>query len=115
MDELHASSGKKINSSRTSLPDRRASETFSIESAGLTYLATISRFPEGHLAEIFLTSHKMGSAADTAARDSAIVCSIALQFGADLERIRKALCRDGLGKANGPLSVALDLIAGPSI
>jgi hypothetical protein len=42
------------------------------------------------------------------------VCSIALQFGADIETIRKALCRDSLGKANGPLGVALDLIAGPS-
>ena len=81
-----------LNSRRARLPDRRASEseTFSIESAGLTYLATISRFPDGQLAEIFLTSHKVGSAADTAARDSAIVCSIVLQFGADLETIRSA-------------------------
>ena len=48
----------------------------------------------------------------SAARDSAIVCSIALQFGADIETIRRALCRDGRGNTSGPLGVALDLIAG---
>src|SRR5947208_7736273 len=101
----------EINSRRVRLPDRRATETFSIECAGLAYLATISRFPEGRLGEIFLTNHKAGSAADTAARDSAIVCSIALQFGADVETIRKALCRDAAGRASGPLGVALDMLA----
>ena len=110
MKELITNSSK-INSQRTRLPDRRPSETFSVECAGLTYLATISQFPDGRLGEIFITSHKVGSAADTAARDSAIACSIALQFGADVEIIRKALCRDSAGNANGPLATALDLIA----
>ena len=99
-------------SARQRLPDRRASETFGLECAGLQYTATISRFAEGGLAEIFLTNHKSGSAADTAARDAAITCSIALQFGADVETIRKALCRDGHGQASGPLGAALDFIAG---
>ena len=47
-----------------------------------------------------------------AAQDSAITCSIALQFGAYLETIRKALCRDSQGKASSPLGVALDVPAG---
>ena len=96
---------------RMRLPNRRASETFALECAGLSYVATISRFDDGRLGEIFLTNHKAGSAADTAARDAAIVCSIALQFGADAEVIRKALCRDSRGNANGPLGVALDTLA----
>jgi hypothetical protein len=96
---------------RARLPNRRASETFALECAGLNYLATISRFPDGEIGEIFLSNHKAGSAADTAARDAAIACSIALQFGADVETIRKALCRDSRGNASGPLGVALDLIA----
>jgi hypothetical protein len=45
------------------------------------------------------------------ARDAAICCSIALQFGADIETIQKALCRDSLGRPSGPLGAALDLIA----
>ena len=96
---------------RQRLADRRASETFALECAGLSYLATVSRFADGRLGEIFLTNHNAGSAADTAARDDAIACSIALQFGADMETIRKALCRDSRGNASGPLGVALDVIA----
>jgi ribonucleoside-diphosphate reductase alpha chain len=100
--------------SRQRLADRRASETFSLECAGLSYIATVSRFDDGRLAEVFLSNHKAGSQADTAARDSAIVCSIALQFGADIETIRKALCRDSRGDASGPLGAALGMLAGMS-
>jgi ribonucleoside-diphosphate reductase alpha chain len=96
---------------RHRLLNRRPSETFALESAGLKYTATVSRFADGRIGEIFLSNHKGGSHADTAARDAAITCSIALQFGADIETIRKALCRDGRGNASGPLGVALDLIA----
>jgi len=96
---------------RRRLRDRRASETFSLQCGGLPYVATISRFDDGSIGEIFLTNHKCGSAADTAARDSAIVFSIAVQFGADPEIIRKALCRDTRGSASGPLGVALDALA----
>jgi hypothetical protein len=97
---------------RQRLPNRRASETFALECAGLSYIATISRFADGRLGEIFLSNHKTNSAADTAARDAAITCSIALQFGANVDTIRKALCRDARGNASGPLGAALDLLAG---
>jgi hypothetical protein len=100
-----------MTAQRERLPNRRASETFAFRCADMDYTASISRFADGRLAEIFITNHKVGSGADTAARDSAIVCSIALQFGADVETIRKALCRDGRGNASGPLGVALDIIA----
>jgi hypothetical protein len=99
-------------SARQRLPNRRASESFALECAGLKYVATISRFDDGRLGEIFLSNHKAGSHADTAARDAAITCSIALQFGADIETIRKALCRGARGNASGPLGCALDLLAG---
>ena len=101
-----------MSSARERLPNRRSSETFNFDWLGMPFTATISRFPDGSLAEIFLTNHKTGSHADTAARDSAVVASIALQFGADLETLRRALLRDSQGRASGPLGVALDLIAG---
>ena len=44
--------------------------------------------------------------------DSAIVFSIAVQCGADVETIRRALCRDSQGRASGPLGAALDLLGG---
>jgi hypothetical protein len=101
-----------MSAARQHLPDRRASHTFEFEVDGLRYTATVSRFADGRIAEIFLSNHRVNSAADTNARDSAIVCSIALQFGADLEVIRRALCRDSRGRPSGPLGAALDAIAG---
>ena len=97
---------------RERLPNRRASENFTFECAGLTYVATMSRFADGRLGEIFLSNHKSNSAADVNARDAAITFSIAVQHGADPEVIRRALCRDANGRASGPLGVVLDLIAG---
>jgi ribonucleoside-diphosphate reductase alpha chain len=95
---------------RERLPNRRLATTFNIRTDGLSYTATVAHFADGRLAEIFLTNHKAGSAADTAARDAAICASIALQFGAPVETIRQALCRDGHGRASGVLGVALDMI-----
>jgi hypothetical protein len=93
---------------RERLPNRRLGKTFELEVAGLRYTATIGRFPDGRIGEIFLNNHKSNSAADTNARDSAIVCSIALQCGADIETIRNALCRDSHGRPSGPLGAVLD-------
>jgi hypothetical protein len=97
--------------SRERLPNRRRSETFNLTALGLRYTATVSRYADGRIGELFLTNHKSNSAADTNARDSAITFSVAVQHGADPEVIRRALCRDSQGRASGPLAVALDLIA----
>jgi hypothetical protein len=96
---------------RQCLPNRRLAETFELEVAGLRYTCTVGRFSDGRLAEVFLNNHKSNSAADTSARDSAIVFSIAVQCGADPEVIRRALSRDSQGRASGLLGTALDLIA----
>jgi hypothetical protein len=98
--------------SRNRLPNRRPAESFELEVQGLRYTATVGHFPDGTIGELFLSNHKSSSSADTAARDSAIVLSIALQHGADLETIRRALCRDSRGRPSGPLGAALDLIMG---
>ena len=96
---------------RDRLPNRRASEVFEFEAGGLHYTASVSRFSDGRIGELFLNNHKSNSAADTNARDSAIAFSFAVQHGADAEKIRKALCRDSQGRALGPLGAVLDLIA----
>jgi hypothetical protein len=97
---------------RERLPNRRASQQLAFDSNGLRYVATVSFFPDGRLAEIFLSNAKAGSHSDSAAKDSAVVCSIALQHGTPLDVIRKALMRDGQGRPSSPLGVALDLLAG---
>jgi hypothetical protein len=95
---------------RQRLPNRRASETFDLSVGKIKYRCTFSKLPDGRLGEIFLSNGKSGSDSDTAAKDSAVVCSIALQYGVPLETIRRALMRDARGHASGPLGVALDYL-----
>jgi hypothetical protein len=95
---------------RRRLANRRLAETFQLTAEGLRYTCTVGRFPDGSIAELFLSNEKSNSAADTHARDSAIVFSIALQCGADPEVIRRALSRDSQARPSGPLGTALDLI-----
>src|SRR5262245_4787236 len=97
---------------RRKLSNRRPSITFNFECIRLAYFATISHYPNGDLAEIFINNSKVGSDSDSAAKDSAVVCSLALQHGVPLTTIRKALLRDSRGVASSPLGVALDVIAG---
>jgi hypothetical protein len=98
-------------SERDRLPNRRSSVSFDIATQNLEYTATVSRFPDGRLAEIFLQNHKAGSHAGINAQDAAVVCSIALQYGVPLEVIARALMRDEQGQAASPLGVALDRLA----
>jgi ribonucleoside-diphosphate reductase alpha chain len=100
-----------LTAKRERLPDRRASELFDFNVNGRPYKCSTSCFSDGRLAEIFISNNKSGSDSDCAARDSAVVCSIALQYGAPLDVIRKALIRESRGRPNGPLGTALDAIA----
>jgi hypothetical protein len=85
--------------------------SFDFQSMGIGFTASVSRFPDGRLAEVSMDNHKAGSAVGTLVRDSAIILSFALQHGADPEAIRRALCRDSQGRPLGPLGVALDKLA----
>jgi hypothetical protein len=96
---------------RRHLPNHRSSTLFDFTSMNMKFTASISRDADGNVAELFLDNHKQGSAIGTLVRDAAIILSFALQHGADVEPIRKALCRDSSGRALGPLGAALDIIA----
>jgi hypothetical protein len=96
---------------RERLSNRRPALTFDLEVGGLQYTATVGRFPDGRIGELFLQNHKSDSSADTNARDAAMAFSFAVQHGADPDAIRRALSRDSRGNASGPLGVALDIIA----
>jgi hypothetical protein len=80
-------------------------------SDGFRYIAGLGYFDDGCLAEIFLNAEKIGTAIKTAARDSAVVASLALQHGVPAETMRRALTRNGNGKASGPLGTLLDSLA----
>lgn len=100
-----------ITNPRQRLPDRRQCETLEFDHSGFRYLAGIGRFHNGNLAEVFLSGPKTGTDVASAARDSSIVASIALQFGVPAEAIRHAIGRNSDGSAAGPLGKLLDLLA----
>jgi len=98
--------------SRAPLPSRRASEIIDFQHDSLRYTASISRFDNSHLAEVFLDAEKVGTAASVIARDLAVTASLALQYGCPATVLRKALTHDAQGVAAGPLGMLLDLIDG---
>jgi hypothetical protein len=100
-----------MTTARERLPDRRPLELFDFEAMGLRFTASISRYPDGRVAELFCDNHKAGSSIGTLVRDSAIIFSFAVQHGADVEAIRRALSRNSDGSACGPLGAVLDAIA----
>jgi hypothetical protein len=97
---------------RQRLPDRREHKVIKFTTVdGFRYTAGLGYFDDGRLAEIFLNAEKIGTAIETAARDSAVVASLALQHGVPVDTIRHALTRNGNGEASGPLGTLLDLLA----
>jgi hypothetical protein len=93
---------------RERLPNRRGAEVFDFEHNGRKWTATISRFPDGRVAELFIDGSKEAPIVQLA-QESAIVASIALQNGCALETLRHALA----GRNAGPLGAALALIGCP--
>jgi hypothetical protein len=98
---------------RQRLANRRASEFLEFESLGMRFTASASRYSDGRLGEIFIDNHKAGSAIGTLVRDSAIILSFALQHGADINAIGRALARDSAGRPLGPIGQAIDIIGRP--
>ena len=68
---------KPLIAARERLPNRRAHTLLNIEAGGFRYVAGVGHYDDGRLAEIFLNAEKGGSPLDDAARDSAVVASIA--------------------------------------
>jgi hypothetical protein len=102
------------SAARQRLPNRRSCETFELEIFGLKYTATVGRFPDGRIGEVFLQNHKPGSQSDANARDAAVAASLALQHGCSLETLQRALLRDARGNPSTPLGAAIDAITGAS-
>jgi hypothetical protein len=90
-----------MSTQRERLPNRRASEVFQFHHEGHSYTASVSRFPDGRLAEVFLDTAKAGSTIQAHAQNSAVLASLALQFGVSPQAIAHS--------TTGPISTALKL------
>jgi hypothetical protein len=100
------------HTARRRLPNRRAHELIEFEHDGRRYTGGIGRFEDGGLAEIFVNaSGRTGGMVEVLARDTAVAASLCLQFGCDVEALRRALMRDSQGLASSPVGALLDLLA----
>jgi hypothetical protein len=93
---------------REHLPNRRLSETIAFAHEGHSFTGTVSYYPDGRPAELFLSTGKPGTGVETVSRDCAVAVSLALQHGVPLETLRHAITRLDDGTAAGPLGKVLD-------
>jgi ribonucleoside-diphosphate reductase alpha chain len=98
---------------RQGLPNRRASLSFNFE-CGPHSTSRPFRIFRGVVSSP-IGNGRAGSDVDAAAKDSAVVASLALQHGVPVETLRKALLRDATGRASSPLGAALDLLENPLV
>jgi hypothetical protein len=89
---------------RKRLPNRRASERFTIQHDGTDYLVTVTKFGDGAPAELFLDCFKPNSGLAVHVNDSAVLASLLLQHGVSPETIQHSV--------SGPIATALAEING---
>jgi hypothetical protein len=95
---------------RRRLPNKGDSELVTFESLGLKFTASISRYLDGEIGEMFIDPAKPGSTINTLVHDMGIAFSFAVQHGASAADILRALDCDQEGRPLSPLGVALDLL-----
>ena len=99
---------------RLDLPGRREGDNFDFMHKGHRFVASVRYASKSALepSEIFLNSAKIDSDHDMAARDAAIMVSVALQYGVPLIALAHALGRDPDGAASSPIGQLLDILLG---
>lgn len=97
---------------REKLPARRYGETLEIEfppHTGKLYAVTVGCYDDGRIGEVFISSfHKVGSQADQAGRDIAVLISIALQHGTPLDVLAHAAGKGPDGRPEGLAGLVLE-------
>lgn len=101
---------------RDRLPNRRRHRPFDFEHGvpggkKVAYRGAVGYYPDGRIAEVFLSATKVGTDVDVATKDAAVLLSFALQHGAPFEDLRQAMTRDGQGRPEGAIGTLLDIIA----
>ncbi len=98
---------------RERLPDRRPSETETIEHDGSRFEITVSFFFDGRVGEVFAGGAKSGSALDGLVNDAAILISLLLQHSIEPAALARTVGR--LGDGTEPASIIgriVDLLVG---
>jgi hypothetical protein len=101
-----------MHAARERLPNRRSAETFDVEAMGLHFRASVGRYDDGRIGEIFLSNRRVNSQADIMASDAAVLCSLLLQMGASPKALLHSLMKDSVGMATSPIGRVLEMIVG---
>jgi hypothetical protein len=96
---------------RQELPNRRETECIPFRHGDMEFYGHVGHFPDGRPAEVFISAVKTGTQIDATVREASTILSLALQFGADFNKIRLALPRDPAGKPQTPLGSLMDILA----
>lgn len=99
-------------------PNRTPSEviTFEVNRDGvppIQYVARVGYRWDGRVCQVFLDSGKSGSDVNISTDEAAIAVSLALQYGCDIETLRRAMPRTNDGRPEGPIGTLLDHIGTP--
>ena len=97
---------------RAKLLNSRYSETYDLVHDNIPLTVTVGTYADGKPGEVFInvTGHSASSALAELARDSALLMSIAMQYGSSIEELRRAISRDTEGNPSTLVGAVLDSI-----
>lgn len=104
---------------RAILPNRRNCETTTVVFAGEKYHITTGFYPDGNPGEIFINrvrdkaAARLGEQLDGVCRDGAILLSFALQHGASLKAISRAVTRNDDNEPSTIVGAIVDMMKEP--
>jgi hypothetical protein len=103
-------------SHRRQLPQCRASVNFDLSFGGIgqSYQITVGFYDDGTIGEVFINGGKTGTDMEAIARDGAILFSLAKQYGAELENIKRAITRNEQGEPSSIIGAVVDQLSEPT-
>lgn len=93
---------------RERLPNRRHSENSEFTFQGVQVDLQCGYYSDGRIGEVFMTTRRLGSVIDTLCKDTAILISIAFQYGATVEDISHSATSRDDNVPDGIISVLCD-------
>lgn len=97
---------------RRRLPARRPQTVLEVEHAGSVFTVGLGYYPDACPGEVFVSTSRSGSELDALLNDAAVLASIAMQYGAPLETLARAMGRlGGQRTPASPLGAILDMAA----
>lgn len=99
-------------SEREVLPNVRGGQAVDFECFGSQFAGRGNFYPDGRLAEVFVSCGKSGTHMAITMQDAAVAASLALQFGCPAETLRHACLRTEDDKPAGPMGMLLEILTG---